>query len=501
MDALSQEDELREQILRRLEEVKATSSDDLRKYICGRSRRKQLAFNRVVENLVTDGRVRRLRDEVTQKEMITLPPMPIPKFISAIYLQIGIAEGPLIDAYVFSMDAHELSQLVQIIPARRISGELVGIQRRYLKTFVEKKLVEYITTDRNPIIPDSVLVAIRPIVDVTPDEERENLVTLHFLWSPSYVAHEKPFILIDGQQRLEAVRRSGKHVIVPVIALGEHDMKFCQKMFLVANTKRTMSPSLIKELWVSLRELLPEALRRKECAARIVSRLDEGYESPFYEITSSEARRDGNRVVHFSSLVDSVLLCLEGEYIGRVKEKRDRIDHKLFLEYCVVRDRIDVDQASKCLEACFGAVKEVFADAWGLSSKESKLMHSTGLRSMLQFLAYVIDRRDQVYGSMEALKKYVKQELSKIKDECYWTRRDWETLEGRIRDGIRKLRDLITRARETGWSGPDIKNLEAAIHSRERELQYIPWRDVGFTWRGIQWLTNELVRIYEECGS
>lgn len=490
------EKDLKNDILGRLEELRATPIKELMKKLGVKGRKSRAQFDWAIRQLIDDQKVRRIYDDIRHEDMLTLLPQPQPLEISALHVLLGSDEKAPVDAYLFAIEASVLKNAAQIRPIEVAPGVLYGEQRHEVDEFIEE-VKEYIETDPLPLIPDAVLVQMTPNVSITENKDIENIATLGFKWSPDFVTGERPFILLDGQQRLIAVERSKVPIRVPVVAFDKKvDSK---KLFLIANTKQPLKPAHTREL---LREIekLPSAMKLRADISKIVHRLDTEEDSPFYGIIRSPARTAGDRFVEFATLSNAIDECIQGEYVPKVKDYKARkgVGAKFFLEYCVTDAGADVDTTVKVLKACFKAVMETFPDAWARPPRESKLTHTAGIRAMLQFLAYLVaDRGDLISGPEQTLHQYVVRSLENLKGKCYWTKESWGSHFKETEESIRRLKELIFKARHNGWAEEDIKSLEAAVEARERELRYFLWRDVSATFDGVRRLVDELFGIYE----
>jgi len=491
------ERDLRNEALGFLKELGATSKKELEKKLGVKGRKSRIQFDWAVKQLKEEKKIRKIYDEIKHEEMLTLEPEPQTVQIDALHVLLGSEEKVPVDAYLFAIDASTLRDAVQIRPIEIVRGHLFGEQRLVVDEFIDKKIKKYIQTDPIPLIPDAVLVQMTPSVSIMESKETENIFNLSFKWSRDFVTEERPFILLDGQQRLEAVRRSKVALRVPVVAFDQKvDAK---KLFLIANTKQPLKPAHIRELWREI-EKLPAAMKLRADVSKIVDRLDTEDDSPFFGIIRSPARIVGDRFVEFATFSEALRECFEGtDYLPQVKEcKAKKRADKFFLEFCRTDEGADVNTAVKALKACFKAVKETFPDAWARPPRESKLMHTAGIRAILQFLAYLVaDRGDLISGPEQNLYEYLVKSLESLKGKCYWTKESWERYGEETKRSIGKLQELTSKAKQAGWSEEDIKSLEEAVKARGKELQYFIWKDVSATFEGVRRLFDELITKYE----
>jgi len=69
----------------------------------------------------------------------------------------------------------------------------------------------------------------------------------------------------------------------------------------------------------------------------------------------------------------------------------------------------------------WSAVRSVFHDAWGIDSRQSRLMHSAGILAM-----GVLMDRVCTNSRVGTNAKKIAHELLKIREKCHWTNGNWE---------------------------------------------------------------------------
>jgi hypothetical protein len=83
----------------------------------------------------------------------------------------------------------------------------------------------------------------------------------------------------------------------------------------------------------------------------------------------------------------------------------------------------DTEAMLDVLRAFWGAVAEVFRDAWGVSPRRSRLMHGAGIVS----IGFVMDAiADRYRPSGLPTKAQFSQDLEPLRDACRWTDGYWD---------------------------------------------------------------------------
>jgi hypothetical protein len=101
------------------------------------------------------------------------------------------------------------------------------------------------------------------------------------------------------------------------------------------------------------------------------------------------------------------------------------------------------------LIAYWNAVRATFPEAWGLPPKESRLMHSAGLRAMGKLMdrAMAAARLDD-----PKLEQRLRKEIGRLKPVCRWTDGSWDGVDGldwnevqNVPHHVRMLTDYLQR--------------------------------------------------------
>jgi hypothetical protein len=157
-------------------------------------------------------------------------------------------------------------------------------------------------------------------------------------------------------------------------------------------------------------------LSQRRMPSALVDMLNRDPESPFFGLVkraSTEAEDRRAAVVADTSLVEAL------------KESLESPSGVLFPFRNMATGSTDTDGIRRVLLMYWGAVRDVFPEAWGLPPTESKLMGGVGIRAMSRLMDRVMVHVDITDPSAEI---HIREELSHIADQCHWTSGTWEEL-------------------------------------------------------------------------
>src|SRR6185295_11001408 len=191
---------------------------------------------------------------------------------------------------------------------------------------------------------------------------------------------EKSGWIVDGQQRVAAIREANVRqfpiCVVAFIAANDQEQR---EQFILVNSTKPLPKGLIYELLPVTEGRLPSLLQRRRFPSYLLDRLNRDAGSPLEHKIQTPTTPDG--VVKDNS----VLRMLENSLSDGVLYRYRRLND----------DGGDVEKMLYVLRGFWGAVRDVFEDAWGLPPKRSRLMHGAGIVS-LGFLMDAIAERHRV---------------------------------------------------------------------------------------------------------
>ena len=333
-----------------------------------------------------------------------------------------ITQGTDQEVFVFGLSADELLEISDISRiSRNSNGRVIGYQRAIAKQHV-KNIVEYLNGE-SPLFPNAIILALDSRVRF---EARRGPRHGNQMVEPGYLHipmpggdSPKPAWIVDGQQRFTALCQStDRKFSVPVTAFIADSVGIQRDQFIRVNSVKPLDKGLVTELLPEVDTVLSSRLSARKLPAELVSRLDNNPDSPFCGMikrSSLSVADRRNRPIQDTSLARGL------------EENLNQVTGCLFPYRNVATGEADVDKIWWFICTYWTAVKEVFPEAWGLDPKDSRLMHSVGIRSMARLM-------DRVTASIDVFDpkgvEKTKIELGSIRDHCAWTNGRWDGLNG-----------------------------------------------------------------------
>ncbi|MGR5416514.1 DGQHR domain-containing protein DpdB [Vibrio diabolicus] len=306
--------------------------------------------------------------------------------------------------FVTTMNIAEIESVCTISRIfRSDDNSLMGYQRTELKKHVDN-ITDYICSEKS-VIPNSIIICATSNTSI--ESKGEGIYTLHI---PKKI---NSAVLVDGQQRVAALRRSGRlDFNYPVCIFISDDTDFERQQFLLINSARPLPLSLINELLPHASGIFNEDLTRKRLPSFIVQLLNYKPESPLKGLIKLTTNPEG--LIADSSMMKMVDNSLRE---GALYDFCELSHGKYAEEDC--KDAVDL------LSNYFRAVKEIFYDDWGKKPRESRLFHGVGIIALGQLF-------DEIYYSYLTKKtgkdffEYSVEQLFRIKPYCSWSEGYWE---------------------------------------------------------------------------
>lgn len=324
-----------------------------------------------------------------------------------------VKQGPKRMLYVFSVDGKLVHRFATISRVRRDEeGELRGYQRPEVLSHIDeiKRFIE----GPNPMIPNAVVLAFNSSVHFEPvatefhPEGYSRPGTLRVPFEEEMLDEDKPAFVVDGQQRLAAVRDSNVDSFpLSVVAFITDDVAEQTDQFILVNSTKPLAKGLVYELLPNTESRLPTSLLKKRFPSQLLTILNAKRHSPFRRLIQTPTNPGG------MIKDNSILRMLENS----------------LNEGVLYRFRSDdgaggsVETMITVLCAYWGAVNDVFPEAWGKSPKKSRLMHGAGILSMGLLMDAIADRyRNRIHLKRELFA----QDLLPLKSVCRWTDGFWD---------------------------------------------------------------------------
>lgn len=319
--------------------------------------------------------------------------------------------------YVFSLTGEQLLEIADVARiARDSSDNLIGYQRQEVTRHI-RNIANYLNGDE-VLFPNSIILALCANTRFKPAESKHagdvNTVP-GILEIPVTVSGKtKPAWIVDGQQRVLALSRAQrKNIPVAISAFVTDSIEVQREQFLRVNSTRPLPRGLIAELIPELSTPLPPHLESRRVPSALCEMLNRDPESPFRGLIHRISRPGP---VRGKIVSDTALIRI-------LHESLNSPSGCLFPYRNLATNFVDMPSLRALLLTYWNGVRHTFPDAWGLSPRQSRLMHSAGLRAMGRLMDRIMASIDPKQHNASAA---VRQELARIKPICHWTRGTWE---------------------------------------------------------------------------
>lgn len=376
-------------------------------------------------------------------------------------LRIPAIEGQQGDQRIYTMilDGKQVHRFATVSRLKRSArGGLAGYQRpealahvRAIKGYMESK---------GALVPNAVVVAFDATVKFVVGVAREVIglpySTVGTLEIPipeeGTEEHLFPGFIVDGQQRLAAVRDAEVEAFpLTICAFIATGMEQQTEQFMLVNNVKPLPRALLHELLPGTHAQLPEHLQRRRLPAMLLERLNLDKDSPLHKliITQTNPRATGRSKSMggaFTGLIQdtAVLKALENSLTDGV-----------LFDFCDKGEALDFKAMLQLLSNFWRAVGEVFPEAWAKNSKESRLTHGAGVVAMSLVMDTICARLASLRISLPTKEQFVK-ELGYVAEDCAWTKgtwdfpaphgeRPWNGVQNSSQD-VRMLTDFLTNA-------------------------------------------------------
>jgi DGQHR domain-containing protein len=326
--------------------------------------------------------------------------------------------------YAFAVDGKRIKEFAAVSRlCRDEARRVVGYQRPEVISHIAE-IRAYLESE-NPMLPNAVVVAFDPSVEFSPTLKAEDgaqldneAATPGELRIPIPVSPEarKPGWIVDGQQRLAAVREANLPDGFPIWVVGfvaGSDAEQREQFILVNNTK-PLPKGLVYELLPLTEARLPSALGKRRFPIALLDRLNLDDDSPLKGRVKTPTMPDG--LIKDNSLIKMIENSLSDGILYRLRGGKE--------------EGGDRDAMLRVLKAFWSAVASVYHEAWGKNPKDSRLMHGAGVVALGFVMDAIADRLRDAGSPTEA---QFRADLHAIKPICRWTEGHWEFGPGHLR--------------------------------------------------------------------
>ena len=358
---------------------------------------------------------------------------------------VEVSQSPGRTLYSFAVDGKLVSSFATISRIKRNGGTLEGYQRPEVLSHIEE-IRNYIESPA-PMVPNAIVIAFdsrvrfEPLVGaISSPYSRPGILLIPV--DDSIGDEKKPGFIVDGQQRLAAIRDASVAAFpICVSAFITDDIAAQTEQFILVNSTKPLPKGLIYELLPTTQAQLPTLLHRRRFPALLLDRLNREEGSPFKGIIQTPTNPDG-------LIKDNSILRMLENSLSEGALYRFRND----------RGGGDVDAMLRILVSYWSAVSEVFKTAWALPPKCSRLMHGAGIIGMGFIMDLIADRHREDDCPLKAT---FAAELKPLRRICRWTdgfwdfggghQRKWNELQNTSKDIELLANHLIVSYRHATW--------------------------------------------------
>jgi DGQHR domain-containing protein len=334
--------------------------------------------------------------------------------------------------YEFAVDGKIVEQFTEVSRIRRnADGHLQGYQRPEASKHIQE-IRDYIDTP-DAIIPNAPVigfdkrVTFTPIMDVPKIHPYVQVGILKIPLPNQKSNQPKPGKIVDGQQRLAAIRDATRTAFpISVVAFIADDEREFSTNFIRVNNVKPLKTTLETELITTIKDAgtLPERLAKKHAPSLLVERLALDPRSPLNGLITRET--SPKKIITEQSMIEMIANSLSDGLLFDIQSKEaltyEQIEEQMF---CLLRDY-------------WRAIEKTFPEAWAIPPKQSRLMHGTGIVSM-GFLMEEIAARE-LGALLESLADHLPdsedatsyrtgmfcRNLEIIAPACQWTSGSWD---------------------------------------------------------------------------
>lgn len=312
--------------------------------------------------------------------------------------------------YTFAIDGKLVHRFATVSRVRRDdAGQLSGYQRPEVLSHIGE--IRNYVESQSPLIPNAIVLAFDSRVRFESSMQRDAGYSrpgeLVIPIDDDLPDEERPGFIVDGQQRLAAIREANVESFpICVSAFITDDIGFQTEQFILVNSTKPLPKGLLYELLPVTQATLPPMLMRRRLPAELVAQLNLRKDSPFHDRIQTATNPAGtikdNSMLRMleQSLTDGVLF----HFNDRDTEP-------------------NIGGMVAVLSNYWRAVAKIFKNAWEQTPRRSRLVHGAGIISM----GLVMD----AIGERHRAKRLVDEEtftkdLLALVDVCRWTDGYWD---------------------------------------------------------------------------
>lgn len=331
-----------------------------------------------------------------------------------------LSQGRSRKLYSFAVDGKLLPQFTTISRIHQTNGhDIAGYQRPEVLSHIAE-IRAYLNSE-NPMLPTNIVVAFDESVTFEPTVQTPHMNgpacpgILRIPLKSGASGQGKPGWIVDGQQRAAAIRELSRDSF-PVFVTGfiAASDKEQREQFILVNSPKPLPKDLIYELLPGTESKLPALLQRRRFSATLLHRLNHDDDSPLKEMVRTPTNPKG--VIKDNSILRMLENSLSDGILYRLRTPGT--------------SEGDIEGMLQLLKSFWASTARVFADAWGLPPKRSRLMHGAGIVSMGLLMDAIAERH---WAEELPSSEVFQQELEPLRGVCHWTEGSWDFRDGRQR--------------------------------------------------------------------
>jgi DGQHR domain-containing protein len=313
--------------------------------------------------------------------------------------------------YCFAIDGKRLLDFTAVSRVKRSGeGALDGYQRPEVLSHI-RAIRRYIESP-GALLPNAVVLAFDSRVRFESGRRRSKVEysTTGELVIPvdeTIPDADKPALLVDGQQRIAAIRDAEISefpvAAVAFIADGAGEQR---SQFILVNNTKPLPKGLIHELLPDTSGYLPPKYARRQLPAQLMTRLNLDCDSPFRGAIATPTSPDG----YIKD--NSVLKMIENSlYDGALYQYRNPEDGSG-----------DVEEMVLHLKIYWSLIESMWPIEWKLIPRKSRLTHGVGIQS----LGYVMDALTEGHDANELPTIGLDRRLEPLYEIAAWGGGTWD---------------------------------------------------------------------------
>ncbi|MCB9751776.1 MAG: DGQHR domain-containing protein [Myxococcales bacterium] len=323
-------------------------------------------------------------------------------------MQVQQSRGQFI--YSFAIDGKLIPEIASVSRIKRTDDiALTGYQRPEVYSHIEE-IRSYLESPQ-PMIPNGVVIAFDERVAFKPAKARtlkSDPVRVGTLRIPRVKDGDpRPGFIVDGQQRLAAVREAHiKSFPIIVNAFITDDLKKQTEQFILVNATKPLPKGLLYELLPHTNARLPTQLHRRRLAAELLEQINHDSESPLFHMIRTPTSPTG--VIRDNSILKMLTNSLSDGALFKYRGTKDA--------------PADVQKMLGIIYEFWRAVHHTFPDAWGQNPRRSRLMHGAGIVAVGNLMDHFVAKYPRRGMPKE---DYYRSQLAMVAPICAWTKGSW----------------------------------------------------------------------------